>query len=151
MGTGIPGLRGGDHVGITVPDIEQAHAFFVDVLGFDYVYSLPEMRHDDDWMLAHLNVEPHAVVREIRFYRCRFGLNFEVFEYEPLPGRRRNRATVTWAAIMSPSTSMTWMPPSPTCARRVCGCSPARSRAATPRPGSAGSTSSARGACSSSW
>ena len=39
METGIPGLRGGDHVGITVPDIEQAHAFFVDVLGFDYVYS----------------------------------------------------------------------------------------------------------------
>src|SRR5271166_4455276 len=68
MRTGIPGLRGGDHVGITVPDMEQAQAFFVDVLGFDYVYSLPEMRHDDDWMLDHLNVE--------------------VFEYEPLPGRR---------------------------------------------------------------
>ena len=88
MGTGIPGLRGGDHVGITVPDMEQAHAFFVDVLGFDYVYSLPEMRHDDDWMLDHLNVEARAVVREIRFYRCRFGLNFEVFEYEPRPDQR---------------------------------------------------------------
>src|SRR6202022_2701380 len=62
METGIPGLRGGDHVGITVPDMEQAHAFFVDVLGFDYVYSLPEMRHDDDWMLDHLNVDPRAVV-----------------------------------------------------------------------------------------
>ena len=58
MGIGIPGLRGGDHVGITVPDMEQAHAFFVDVLGCDYVYSLPEMRHDDDWMLEHLNVDP---------------------------------------------------------------------------------------------
>ena len=33
MCTGIPGLRRGDHVGITVPDMEQAHAFFVDVLG----------------------------------------------------------------------------------------------------------------------
>ena len=35
MGRGIPGLRGGDHVGVTVPDMEQAHAFFVDVLGCD--------------------------------------------------------------------------------------------------------------------
>ena len=57
-----------------------------DVLGFDYVYSLPEMRHDDDWMLDHLNVDPRAVVREVRFYRCGFGLNFEVFEYEPAAG-----------------------------------------------------------------
>jgi len=88
VGEGIPGLRGGDHIGITVPDMAQAHAFFVDVLGFDYVYSLPEMRHDDDWMLDHLNVDPRRVVSEIRFYRASFGLNFEVFEYEPHPDQR---------------------------------------------------------------
>ena len=29
---GIPGLRGGDHVGITVPDMEQAHEFLTGVL-----------------------------------------------------------------------------------------------------------------------
>jgi catechol 2,3-dioxygenase-like lactoylglutathione lyase family enzyme len=56
---GIPGLRGGDHVGITVPDLAQAHEFLVDVLGCQYVYSLPSMRHDDDWMRDHLNVDPH--------------------------------------------------------------------------------------------
>jgi catechol 2,3-dioxygenase-like lactoylglutathione lyase family enzyme len=88
VGEGIPGLRGGDHVGITVPDMAEAHAFFVDVLGFDYVYSLPEMRHDDDWMLEHLNVDPRRVVKEIRFYRGGFGLNFEVFEYERHPDQR---------------------------------------------------------------
>src|SRR5262249_37781547 len=80
---GIPGLRGGDHVGITVPDMGQAHEFLVGVLGCDYVYSLPQMRHDDEWMREHLNVDPRRVVREIRFYRCGFGLNLEVFEYEP--------------------------------------------------------------------
>jgi catechol 2,3-dioxygenase-like lactoylglutathione lyase family enzyme len=88
VGEGIPGLRGGDHVGITVPDMAEAHAFLVDVLGFDYVYSLPEMRHDDDWMLEHLNVDPRRVVKEIRFYRGGFGLNLEVFEYEAHPGQR---------------------------------------------------------------
>jgi glyoxylase I family protein len=85
---GIPGLRGGDHVGITVPDMAQAHEFFTEVLGCEFVYSLPEMRHDDDWMFAHLNVDPRRVVNEIRFYRCGFGLNFEVFEYAPHEGQR---------------------------------------------------------------
>jgi glyoxylase I family protein len=80
---GIPGMRGGDHIGITVPDMAQAHEFLVDVLGCQHVYSLPEMRHDDDdWMRDHLNVDPRRVVREIRFYRCGNGLNLEVFEYE---------------------------------------------------------------------
>jgi catechol 2,3-dioxygenase-like lactoylglutathione lyase family enzyme len=85
---GIPGMRGGDHIGITVPDMAQAHEFLVDVLGADFVYSLPRMRHDDDWMLTHLNVDPRRAVNEIRFYRCGFGVNFEVFEYAPHSGRR---------------------------------------------------------------
>jgi catechol 2,3-dioxygenase-like lactoylglutathione lyase family enzyme len=85
---GIPGLRGGDHVGITVPDMAQAHEFFTEVLGAEFVYSLPQMRHDDDWMRAHLNVDKDRVVNEIRFYRCGFGLNFEVFEYAPHDGQR---------------------------------------------------------------
>jgi catechol 2,3-dioxygenase-like lactoylglutathione lyase family enzyme len=85
---GIPGLRGGDHIGITVPDLAQAHEFLVDVLGCEFVYALPGMRHDDDWMLGHLNVDPRRAVTEIRFYRLGFGLNFEVFEYEPHDGQR---------------------------------------------------------------
>jgi glyoxylase I family protein len=85
---GIPGLRGGDHVGFTVPDMGQAHEFLVGVLGCEYAYSLPEMRHADEWMRGHLNVDPRRVVRGIRFYRCGFGLNFEVFEYEPHADQR---------------------------------------------------------------
>ena len=30
---GLPGMRGHDHTGITVPDMGEALAFFVDVLG----------------------------------------------------------------------------------------------------------------------
>ena len=86
---GIPGMRGGDHIGITVPDMEQAHEFLVGVLGADFVYVLPGMRHDDDWMRTHLNVDRRRVVNEIRFYRCGFGLNFEVFEYAPHEGQRQ--------------------------------------------------------------
>jgi glyoxylase I family protein len=33
-------------------------------------------------------VDPRRVINEIRFYRCGFGLNFEVFEYQPHDGQR---------------------------------------------------------------
>jgi len=31
--SGIPGLQRVDHIGVTVPDLVQAHDFFIDVLG----------------------------------------------------------------------------------------------------------------------
>lgn len=78
----LPGLRGTDHVGFTVPDLEQAHDFFVRIIGCEHVYTLPSRGSHDDWMRTHLNVDPRAVIREVRFYRCAFGSNFELFEYE---------------------------------------------------------------------
>ena len=85
MFQGIPGLRGTEHIGFTVPDLLQAHEFFVDVIGCDFVYALGPMQHADDWMTAHLNVDRRSVVKELRFYRCKFGPNFEVFEYSADP------------------------------------------------------------------
>lgn len=79
---GLPGLTGLDHVGLTVPDMEQATAFLVDVLGFEYLYSLGSIVREDEWMPTHLNVDPRAVVREIRFFRCVSTPVLEVFEYE---------------------------------------------------------------------
>jgi catechol 2,3-dioxygenase-like lactoylglutathione lyase family enzyme len=80
---GIPGLRGVEHIGFTVPDIEQATRFFVEVIGCQYVYSLGPFRDDEgDWMARHLNVHPRAEVKELRFFRCGFGPNFEIFEYD---------------------------------------------------------------------
>lgn len=85
---GVPGLRGVEHIGFTVPDIEQATRFFVDVIGCDYVYRLGPFRDPDgDWMTRHLNVHPRAEVKELRFFRCGFGPNFEIFEYNG-PDRR---------------------------------------------------------------
>ncbi|WP_066039684.1 VOC family protein [Herbiconiux solani] len=84
----IPTLRGAEHLGFTVPDMEEAHTFFVDVIGAEHIYSLPAMQKDDDWMQEHLNVDPRSVVNEIRFYRCGHGPNFEVFEYQPAADQR---------------------------------------------------------------
>lgn len=79
---GIPGIRGGDHIGFTVPDMEQAHEFLVDVLGAIHVYSLPGKSADDDWMQEHIGVHPRSEILEIRFYRLANGANFEVFTYD---------------------------------------------------------------------
>ncbi|MCI4658996.1 VOC family protein [Cryobacterium zhongshanensis] len=84
MVTGIPGLRGTEHIGFTVPDLDEAERFLVDVIGCELVYSLGPFAHpDDEWMLEHLGVHPRTVMRELRFFRCGHGPNFEVFQYEP--------------------------------------------------------------------
>lgn len=83
MTAGIPGLRGTEHIGFTVPDLDAAERFFVDVIGCELVYSLGPFAHaEGDWMRRHLGVHPRTVMRELRFFRCGFGPNFEVFEYD---------------------------------------------------------------------
>jgi hypothetical protein len=39
-GGGIPGLTGVDHIGFTVPNLEQAHDFLTGILGCTFLYSL---------------------------------------------------------------------------------------------------------------
>ncbi len=79
--TGLPGLTGVDHIGITVPDLAEATEFFIDVLGCEYMYTLGPYRHDDDWMKQHLNVDPRAVMQQLHFFRCGGQAIFEVFQY----------------------------------------------------------------------
>ncbi len=83
----LPGMRGADHIGITVPDLDAAERFLVDVLGAVPVYTLGAKRADDDWMTVHLGVHPRTVIREIRFYRLGTGLNLEVFHYDAADGQ----------------------------------------------------------------
>ena len=83
----LPGLRGAEHIGFTVPDLDEAHRFFVDVIGCEYVYTLGPFQRDDDWMAEHLNVHPRSVMRELRFFRCGHGPNFEIFQWEPADGQ----------------------------------------------------------------
>ncbi|WP_256258344.1 VOC family protein [Saccharopolyspora antimicrobica] len=79
---GLPGLTGVEHVGFTVPDLEEATRFFVEVIGCELVYSLGPFRSDGDWMAEHLAVHPRTVMRELRFFRCANGPNFEIFEFD---------------------------------------------------------------------
>jgi glyoxylase I family protein len=40
VSSGLPGLSGLDHIGFTVPDIELATRFFVEVIGCEVVFEI---------------------------------------------------------------------------------------------------------------
>lgn len=82
MSAGLPGLAGTDHVGLTVPDIEDATRFFVDVIGCSSVFEIGPFQSDADWMKVQLGVDPRAVIRNLRMFRCKTGASFEIFEYQ---------------------------------------------------------------------
>ena len=84
----MPSLRRLDHIGFTVPDLDQAHRWLVEVIGCEYLYSLGPFRHDDgDWMATHLNVHPRAVMVENRWFRLGDQAVLEVFHYSA-PGQK---------------------------------------------------------------
>lgn len=87
MSSGLPGMRGIDHIGFTVPDLDEAEAFLVGVLGAVRIYTLGTKRADDDWMATQLGVHPRTEIREIRFYRLGNGSNLEVFHYDAADGQ----------------------------------------------------------------
>jgi catechol 2,3-dioxygenase-like lactoylglutathione lyase family enzyme len=81
MPEGLPGLAGVEHVGLTVPDLDAATAFFVGVLGCVQVFEAGPFRADDNWMAEHLNVHPRAEIRRLRMVKCGTGPALELFEY----------------------------------------------------------------------
>jgi len=79
----IPGLRGHDHTGITVPDVKAATAFFTDVIGCTHAMSFGPFSDDKGtFMQDVVNVNPRAVIDEISMVRCGYGSNIELFQYE---------------------------------------------------------------------
>lgn len=78
---GMPGMRGAEHLGITVPNMEEAVNFFVKVIGCEASIKLGSFKFEDDWMNVHLNVDPRAEIKRFQMVRCGQGTNLEIFEY----------------------------------------------------------------------
>lgn len=74
-------VRRVDHIGITVPDLAEAHEFFVGVLGCEYMYRLGPFRDQGTWMSDHLGVDRDAVMERLHFYSLGGQAIFEVFQY----------------------------------------------------------------------
>jgi catechol 2,3-dioxygenase-like lactoylglutathione lyase family enzyme len=80
--TSVPGLLGMDHVGITVPDIDEAIAWFEDVLGCRAPLTFgPFSDPVGTFMQDLLGVHPRAVIEQITMVRCGNGPNVELFQY----------------------------------------------------------------------
>jgi len=81
--TTVPGLLGIDHVGITVPDVVAAAAWFEDVLGgINPLTFGPFSDPTGDFMQQLVDVDPSAVVDQIRMVRAGNGPGIELFQYE---------------------------------------------------------------------
>lgn len=79
---GIPTARSVEHVAYTVPDLDQAVRFFVDVLGADELYRVgPFSDPDGDWMQVQMGVHPRASC-EVVHLRLGPNLNLELFTWE---------------------------------------------------------------------
>ncbi len=78
----LPGLRGHDHTGVTVPDIKQALDFFTNVLGCQHAMTFGPFSDDKGtFMKDLLNVDPRAKIEQISLVRCGYGSNIELFQY----------------------------------------------------------------------
>jgi catechol 2,3-dioxygenase-like lactoylglutathione lyase family enzyme len=80
--TSVPGLLGIDHVGITVPNVAEAVAWFEDVLGCTSPLAFGPFSGVGDV----LDVDPAAIVEHIQHVRCGDGPSVELFQYSA-PGQ----------------------------------------------------------------
>jgi catechol 2,3-dioxygenase-like lactoylglutathione lyase family enzyme len=92
-----PKFCGIDHVGVTVPDLDQATRFFCDVLGCVVVHTRgptpvadPALSAQaDKFVVDNLGVYPGTRVAGITMLRCGHGSNIELFDYtSPLRSER---------------------------------------------------------------
>ncbi|HEX2797895.1 MAG TPA: VOC family protein [Immundisolibacter sp.] len=88
----LPGLRGADHIGMTVPDLAQAEAFFSRVLGCKTLARNGPLSSSDDWLEKHVGVDARSEIRAMAMLRCGAGANLELFEWSaPDQDRRQPR------------------------------------------------------------
>src|SRR5216684_343981 len=100
----IPGLRGHDHTGITVPDVKAATAFFTDVIGCSHAMSFGPFSDDKGtFMQDVVNVNPRAVIDEgpaagqsILYFFAPWGLQMELISYPKGMAYEKDAKSLLW-------------------------------------------------------
>jgi catechol 2,3-dioxygenase-like lactoylglutathione lyase family enzyme len=89
---GVPTLRGMEHIGMSVPDLDQAVDFFCDVIGCELLYRHGPYSDDtegaENWNVRYVGLHPRTVVN-IAMLRCGNGANLEIFEFAAPDQNRR--------------------------------------------------------------
>lgn len=78
-------VYGIEHIGFTVPDLEEAVRFFTTVFGAVTVMETGRVEADNSFMKQRLGVPPHCRIENIKVLRCGNGSNLEIFEYSGEP------------------------------------------------------------------
>jgi catechol 2,3-dioxygenase-like lactoylglutathione lyase family enzyme len=92
----VPGLLGIDHVGITVPDNAIAASWLETNLGFANPLTFGPFSDTGNFMKALVDVNPKAVVEEIRMLRGGNGPGIELFQYTSPDQERSFRRNSDW-------------------------------------------------------
>ncbi len=86
----IPSAISVHHVGFTVPDLDEAIAFFTEVIGCEFLFRAgPFEDSDGDFMSENLNVDKRASLM-VAMLRCGPVTNLELLEY-----RTADQKTIT--------------------------------------------------------
>jgi len=78
-------VQGIQHIGLTVPDMDQAVEFFQTVFGSVTAMECGGVDLDDDFMTRRLGVPPGRRIKDQRVIVCGNGGNLELFEYSGEP------------------------------------------------------------------
>lgn len=96
----LPGLRGIEHIAFTVPDLDEAVDFFVNVLGCEYMYPIGPFRDPQgDWFTVNLGLHARAEIPAACLLRCGQGSNLEIFEYRAPDQRRTMPRMSDWGGV----------------------------------------------------
>ena len=80
MSSPIPGVAGIEHIGLTVPDLDAATRFFVDVLGGEALYDIGPFADPADWMATNLAGHARTSIHRLRVLRIAGGPVLELIE-----------------------------------------------------------------------
>lgn len=82
------GIYGVEHLGITVPDVEAATRFFVDVFNAEFLYELTpppgtpgRFSPPPEILTAHIGTVPGTTSLQVRMLRLGNGANIELFAF----------------------------------------------------------------------
>ncbi|BAS12646.1 glyoxalase/Bleomycin resistance protein/dioxygenase [Arthrobacter sp. Hiyo8] len=118
----LPGLQHTDHVGLTVPNLDEGIRFFVEVLGAEELYR-SERGPDEEFMPTNFDVPADAKLT-LAMLRLPPNLNIELFEWSSTQRRGTRRGTATPAATTCASSWTTSTKRSQCCRQHLeYGCS----------------------------
>jgi catechol 2,3-dioxygenase-like lactoylglutathione lyase family enzyme len=87
VGVLMNNIRAVEHIGVTVPDLEQATTFFAEAFGAQKIYDMLDEPLRGPAVEKGLGVPEGAVIEAIRMLRLGHGPNIELFTYTGVPQR----------------------------------------------------------------